>query len=219
MILADEINRAPAKVQSALLECMQERQVTIGDKTFKLDRPFMVMATQNPIDQEGTYPLPEAQIDRFMMKINVDYPTADEEFEILNRHAQTHTAQSITAVSCANEIETLSTQVDQVFLDDKIKRYIVDLVQATRDPSRFGLKLNHLIQFGASPRAVISLAQASRAYALLQGRDWAGAEDVREIAKDVLSHRIMLSYEALAEEKNVNQILDEILASVKIGNK
>jgi len=219
LILADEINRAPAKVQSALLECMQEKQVTIGDKTFKMDRPFMVMATQNPIDQEGTYPLPEAQIDRFMMKVLVDYPDSDDEFEILNRHASIEEPPAIKSVSSAKEIKKLSDAVDSVFLDDKIKNYIVDIVQATRKPSKYGLNLDSLITFGASPRAVIALAQASRAYALLQGRDWAGAEDVREVAYDVLRHRIMVSYEALAEEKSSDYIITEILNSVKIRTK
>lgn len=219
LVLADEINRAPAKVQSALLECMQEKQVTIGDRTFPMEPPFMVMATQNPIDQEGTYPLPEAQVDRFMMKILVDYPAADEEFEILNRHASTAPVSPIKAVSSMEEISELSKEVDRVFLDDRIKKYIVDLVQATRKPSEFGLKLDSLITFGASPRAVISLAQAARAYALLQGRDWAGAEDVREVAHDVLRHRIMLSYEALAEEKTADSIITDILNQVKIRAK
>ena len=216
LILADEINRAPAKVQSALLECMQEKQVTIGDKTFKMDRPFMVMATQNPIDQEGTYPLPEAQIDRFMMKIIVDYPSKDDEFEILNRHSTIEQPEKISSVSSVKEIEKLSKAVDSVYLDDKIKKYIVDLVQATRKPSKYGIDIDSLITFGASPRAVISLAQASRAYALIQGRDWAGAEDVREVAYDVLRHRIMVSYEALAEEKTADYIITEILNNIKI---
>ncbi len=216
LILADEINRAPAKVQSALLECMQERQVTIGDQTFKLEKPFMVMATQNPIDQEGTYPLPEAQVDRFMMKVHVGYPEIEEALEILNRHSQIQSTDTIKAVSNSKEILAFSSLIDDIFMDDKIKHYIVDLVEATRKPSQFGCKIDQFIQFGASPRAVISLAQAAKAYALLQGKDWAGAEDVREIAKDVLGHRIMLSYEALAEGKNINQLLDEILSSVKI---
>lgn len=217
LILADEINRAPAKVQSALLESMQEHQVTIGDSTLKLEMPFIVLATQNPIDQDGTYPLPEAQIDRFMMKVLVDYPNHDEEFAILDRHSVSYKGEGIKAVSSKEELALLSQKADQVFLEDTVKHYIVDIVHATRKPSHYGLKLDNYIHFGASPRAVIALAQAARAYALIQGRDWAGAEDVREVAPDVLRHRIQISYEALAEEKNVDSLLDEILTTVKLG--
>ena len=217
IVLADEINRAPAKVQSALLEAMQERQVTIGDKTFPLDTPFMVLATQNPIDQEGTYPLPEAQIDRFMMKVHVDYPSHDEEFEILNRHSLQNSSVTINAVSSKEDLITLSKLVDEVFIDDTIKHYIVDIVSATRKPSQFGLKFDNYITFGASPRGVIAMAKAARAYALLQGRDWVGAEDVREIAVDVLAHRIQVSYEALAEEITANSLIHKIVNYIKLG--
>lgn len=217
IVLADEINRAPAKVQSALLEAMQERQVTIGDKTFPLDTPFMVLATQNPIDQEGTYPLPEAQIDRFMMKVHVDYPSHDEEFEILNRHSLQNSGVTINAVSSKEDLITLSKLVDEVFIDDTIKHYIVDIVSATRKPSQFGLKFDNYITFGASPRGVIAMAKAARAYALLQGRDWVGAEDVREIAVDVLAHRIQVSYEALAEEITANSLIHKIVNYIKLG--
>lgn len=217
LILADEINRAPAKVQSALLESMQEHQVTIGDSTLELETPFIVLATQNPIDQDGTYPLPEAQIDRFMMKVLVDYPNHDEEFAILDRHSVAYKGESIKPVSSKEELALLSQKADHVFLEDTIKHYIVDIVHATRKPSNYGIKLDNYIHFGASPRAVIALAQAARAYALIQGRDWAGAEDVREVAHDVLRHRIQISYEALAEEKNVDSLLDEILTTVKLG--
>ena len=217
IILADEINRAPAKVQSALLEAMQERQITIGDKTFPLDRPFMVLATQNPIDQEGTYPLPEAQIDRFMMKVHVDYPTHEEEVEILNRHSLDSSKEAVSAVSSKEDLAKLSALVDEVFIDETVKHYIVDIVSATRKPSQFGLKLDNYISFGSSPRGVIALAKAARAYALLQGRNWVGAEDVREVAVDVLSHRLQVSYEALAEEITSTSLINKIINYIKLG--
>lgn len=210
LILADEINRAPAKVQSALLECMQERQVTLGDHTFLLDRPFMVLATQNPIEQEGTYPLPEAQVDRFMMKVKVDYPTAEEALDILNRHSSVEPLPDLQPVATQQEIRHFSSWVDLVFMEETIKRYIVRLVEATRDPK------NPYIQFGASPRAVIALTQAAKAYALLHGRDWTGAEDVTEVAKEVLGHRLILTYEALAEGKTADMLLDELIRRVKL---
>lgn len=217
LILADEINRAPAKVQSALLEAMQERQITIGDNSYKLEKPFMVLATQNPIDQEGTYSLPEAQVDRFMMKVIVDYPTHSEEVEILNRHSSLTNQISINTVSDKNFISNLSAALDSVFIDDLLKNYIVDIVSATRKPSDFGLKIDNYISYGASPRAVIALALASKAYALLQGRDWVGAEDIKEVAYDVLRHRIGISYEALAEEITSDIIIGKILNTIKLS--
>ena len=195
-VLADEINRAPAKVQSALLEAMQERQVTIGDETFKLPKPFLVMATQNPIEQEGTYPLPEAQVDRFLLKVVIGYPNKDEEKIIIRQNIRGEQV-SVNPVIDPQEITEVQQIVQKVYLDEKIENYIVDIVFATREPSRFGLNdLQSIISFGASPRASISLALASRAYAFLQGRGYVIPEDVRAVCHDVLRHRIGLTYEA-----------------------
>ncbi|MFP4068918.1 MAG: AAA family ATPase, partial [Opitutales bacterium] len=200
LILADEINRAPAKVQSALLEAMQERQVTIGDATYLLPEPFLVLATENPIDQEGTYPLPEAQVDRFMLKLKVGYPTRSDEREILDRMASTTPVLDVDAVTSLETIREARHLVNQVYVDPKIRDYIVDLVLATRDPGQYHLKLGHYIQFGASPRATISLTLAAKAWALMQGRSYVIPQDIKEIGMDVLRHRVIPGYEAEAEE-------------------
>ena len=216
-ILADEINRAPAKVQSALLEAMQERQVTIGDTTYKLDEPFLVLATQNPIEQEGTYPLPEAQVDRFMLKVVIDYPSKSEEQLIIRQNTQGLTFQPIYPVASTSEILTAKELVRQVYLDEKVEQYILDIVFATRFPDKYNLpKLKPLIGFGGSPRASINLALAAKAYAFLNKRGFAIPEDVRSICKDVLRHRIGLTYEAEAENINVEQIINEILRVVNV---
>ncbi len=216
-ILADEINRAPAKVQSALLEAMQERQVTIGDTTYKLPEPFLVLATQNPIEQEGTYPLPEAQVDRFMLKVIIDYPTKTEEQLIVRQNTLGLSFQTINAVASTSEILTAKELVRQVYLDEKVENYILDIVFATRYPEKYNLaKLKPLIGFGGSPRASINLALAAKAYAFLSKRGYVIPEDVRSICKDVLRHRIGLTYEAEAENVNVEQIIDEILRTVNV---
>ncbi len=216
-ILADEINRAPAKVQSALLEAMQERQVTIGDTTYKLDEPFLVLATQNPIEQEGTYPLPEAQVDRFMLKVVIDYPSKSEEQLIIRQNTQGLSFQSIYPVASTSEILTAKELVRQVYLDEKVEQYILDIVFATRYPDKYNLaKLKPLIGFGGSPRASINLALAAKAYAFLNKRGFVIPEDVRSICKDVLRHRIGLTYEAEAENINVEQIINEILRVVNV---
>ncbi len=214
LILADEINRAPAKVQSALLEAMQERQVTIGSETFPLDKPFLVMATQNPVEQEGTYQLPEAQTDRFMLKVIVDYPNRDEEILILQRMSKTSAKFSIEAVTSPAEILAARDLIDEIYIDSKVQNYIVDLVMATRTPEAYGLKLSDLIQFGGSPRATINLALAAKANAFLAGRGYVTPADVKEIALDVLRHRIMVTYEAEAEERTSDSIVAEILSHV-----
>lgn len=215
IILADEINRAPAKVQSALLEAMQEKQVTIGEETFPLAKPFLVLATQNPLEQQGTYPLPEAQLDRFMLKIKVTYPKKDEEREILNRMALTKQDLFVEPVISPEEIMALRQLVDQVYLDEKIKDYIIDLVFASRYPENYQLaELTHLIEYGASPRATISLSLAAKAYAFLQGRGYVIPHDLKSIGMDVLRHRITVTYEAeaegLASEDLIQKIFDEI---------
>ena len=216
IILADEINRAPAKVQSALLEAMQEKQVTIGENTFKLDEPFLVLATQNPIEQEGTYPLPEAQIDRFMLKLLVNYPTKQEEREILERKAVTESNVNIKPIISAEDIKQLRSVVDQVYIDDKIKDYIVDLVFASREPKKYNLDLDQFIEFGASPRATIYLAVASKAYAFLRGRGYVTPQDVKTIGMDVLRHRIIITYEAEAEELTSEKIIQKIFDNVEV---
>ena len=215
IILADEINRSPAKVQSALLEAMQERQITIGDETFKLDNPFLVMATQNPIEQEGTYPLPEAQIDRFMFKVIVGYPNPDEELEILKRMGNINTNLDLKAVVKPEQILSARKIVDQIHIAENIQRYIVSLVLATRNPSEYGLKdLASLINFGASPRATIFLATASKSHAFLNKRGFVIPEDVRSVGKSILRHRIILTYEAEAEEITTEDIIQRIYESV-----
>jgi MoxR-like ATPase len=216
-ILADEINRAPAKVQSALLEAMQERQVTIGDTSYKLQEPFLVLATQNPIEQEGTYPLPEAQVDRFMLKVVVGYPTKAEEQMIIRQNTQGLHFEKINAVASTTEILTAKELVRQVYVDEKIENYILDIVFATRFPDKYNLaKLKPLIGFGGSPRASINLALAAKAYAFLNKRGYVVPDDVRNVCKDVLRHRIGLTYEAEAENVNVENIIDEILRVVNV---
>ena len=215
-VLADEINRAPAKVQSALLEAMQERQVTIGEETFRLDRPFLVMATQNPIEQEGTYPLPEAQTDRFLLKVVIGYPTREEEKEIIRQNIA-GAADEISAVVSKSEILEVQKIVEKIYIDEKIENYIVDIVFATREPQKYGLNdLEDLIDYGASPRASISLAKASRAYAFLQGRGYVIPEDVRAVCHDVLRHRIGLIYEAEANNIAADEVITDILDKVKV---
>ena len=215
IILADEINRSPAKVQSALLEAMQERQITIGDETFKLDNPFLVMATQNPIEQEGTYPLPEAQIDRFMFKVIVGYPNPDEELEILKRMGNINPHLDLKAVVKPEQILSARKIVDQIHIAENIQKYIVSLVLATRNPSEYGLKdLTSLINFGASPRATIFLATASKSHAFLNKRGFVIPEDVRSVGKSILRHRIILTYEAEAEEITTEDIIQRIYESV-----
>lgn len=216
-ILADEINRAPAKVQSALLEAMQERQVTIGDTSYKLQEPFLVLATQNPIEQEGTYPLPEAQVDRFMLKVVISYPTKVEEQLIIRQNTLGLETPVINAVASTAEILAAKELVRQVYLDEKVENYILDIVFATRFPEKYNLaKLKPLISFGGSPRASINLALASKAHAFLNKRGYVIPEDVRAICKDVLRHRIGLTYEAEAESVDVVQVIDEILKTVNV---
>ena len=217
IILADEINRSPAKVQSALLESMQERQVTIGDKTYPLEEPFLVLATQNPIEQEGTYPLPEAQVDRFMMKIKVGYPTRDEELEIMRRMARTGERVQIRTIIQPGQIISARKVLNELYIDERVERYIVDLVVATREPAKYKLnKLEPLIEFGASPRATINLNLAARAHAFLHHRAYVTPEDVRSIASDVLRHRIAPTYEAEAEEISTEEIVTSVLESVEV---
>ena len=216
-ILADEINRAPAKVQSALLEAMQERQVTIGEQTYKLDEPFLVLATQNPLEQEGTYPLPEAQVDRFIMKVIVDYPTKQEEQIIIRQNVQGLQAQSVQQVVSIQEIQQARDLCRQVYMDEKIEQYILDIVFATRTPDKYRLeKLKPLISYGGSPRASINLALAAKAHAFLNKRGYVIPEDVRSISKDVLRHRIGLTYEAEAENVNVEHIINDILKAIQV---
>lgn len=215
-VLADEINRAPAKVQSALLEAMQERQVTIGSKTFPLDDPFLVMATQNPIEQEGTYPLPEAQVDRFLLKVIIGYPTKEEE-KVIIRQNISREHKEIKALLKPEEIIEAQKIVEQIYLDEKIERYIVDIVFATRFPNDYNLNdLASIISFGGSPRASISLTKASRAYAFLRGRGYVIPEDVRAVCHDVLRHRIGLTYEAEANNITADEIISEILDKVEV---
>lgn len=217
IILADEINRSPAKVQSALLEAMQERQVTIGDTTFPLEAPFLVLATQNPIEQEGTYPLPEAQVDRFMMKIKVGYPSRDEELEIMRRMARTGDKVAVKPVVTPQQILSARAVLNDLYMDDRVEQYIVDLVMASREPGTVGLDvLAPLIEYGASPRATINLNLAARAHAFLQHRAYITPEDVRSIAMDVLRHRIAVTYEAEAEDISSEDIVQRILDSVEV---
>jgi MoxR-like ATPase len=216
-VLADEINRAPAKVQSALLEAMQERQVTIGSETFSLDKPFLVMATQNPIEQEGTYPLPEAQCDRFMLKVKIGYPKKEEEMKIVAAHLSNSIHQELKPVMSVDEILDARSVVKQVYIDEKIEKYIVDIVFATRYPDTYGLDdLKNMISYGASPRASINLALAARAYAFLKHRGYVIPEDVRAICPDVLRHRIGLSYEAEAANLTTEEVIAEILNKVEV---
>lgn len=210
IVLADEINRAPAKVQSALLEAMQEGQVTIGDESLKLPTPFLVLATQNPLEHEGTYPLPEAQMDRFMLKLKITYPSRDEELEILERMAYTRAEEPVQAVVDTDDIMRARAVVDSIYLDDKIKRYIVDIVFATRQPADYGLDIGAYVDFGASPRATIYLALASKAYAFLQGRGYVTPQDIKSIGMDVLRHRVLTTYEAEAAEISAEELIQRI---------
>ena len=216
LVLADEINRAPAKVQSALLEAMQEHQVTIGDETHPLPDPFLVLATQNPIEQEGTYPLPEAQVDRFMLKLKVDYPSREEERQILDRMATTANHRPANPVVTTADIITARALVDQVYVDDKVRDYIVSIVFATREPKTFALDLGPLVEYGASPRATLCLTLAARAHAFLQGRGYVTPQDVKAIAPDVLRHRVIVSYEAEAEEVDADEVVRRVLDGVPV---
>jgi len=216
ILLADEINRAPAKVQSALLEAMQERRVTIGVETFELSEPFLVLATQNPIEQEGTYPLPEAQVDRFLLKLLVTYPTRRQERAILDRMARTAPAPQVEPVLEPSAIAEARAVVDEIYMDDRIKDYVVDLVHATRAPSDFGLRIDALIDFGASPRATIGLAIAARARAFIAGRGYVVPQDVKDVAPDVLRHRVVVSYEAEAEDRTSDDVVRQILGHVPV---
>jgi MoxR-like ATPase len=215
IILADEINRAPAKVQSALLEAMQEKQVTIGEETFRLEEPFMVLATQNPIEQEGTYPLPEAQVDRFMLKLLITYPNREEELSIMNQQAPRKKPE-VSPVLTPGDILRAREVVDTIYVDEKIQGYIVDIVLATREPKAFGLDMANLIQYGASPRASIYLNQAAKAYAFLQGRGYVTPQDVKTIGPDVLRHRIILSYEAEAEEMTPDDAVARFFEHIEV---
>lgn len=217
IILADEINRSPAKVQSALLEAMQEKQVTIGEETFKLDEPFLVLATQNPVEQEGTYPLPEAQVDRFMLKLKIGYPTEKEELEIMRRMAKTGKKTNLKKVVNIKTILRAREIVNEIYIDEKVEKYIVDLVFATRKPKNYGLDdLSDLIGFGASPRATINLNLAARAHAFMEYRAYVTPEDVRNIAMDVLRHRIIPTFEAEAEDVSSEDIIQKIMQSVQV---
>ncbi|MBU4343461.1 MAG: MoxR family ATPase [Candidatus Omnitrophica bacterium] len=215
LILADEINRAPAKVQSALLEAMQERQVTIGENTFKLDDPFLILATQNPIEQEGTYPLPEAQVDRFMLKIKMGYPDKKEEKEIMERMAG-HEPSKVNAVISPEDIIKARDIVSEVYIDDKVKDYIVDLVYATRNPDEYNLDIKNLIAYGASPRASIYLNIASRAHAFIRGRGYVTPEDIKAIGMDVMRHRVIVTYEAEAEEMTSEDVVKRVFDEIEV---
>ena len=216
IILADEINRAPAKVQSALLEAMQERQVSIGEETFAVPDPFLVLATQNPIEQEGTYPLPEAQLDRFMLKVKVSYPNRDQEREILERMAVTDKKFDIKPVISPQDIADVRAVVDEIYIDDKIKEYIVDVVCATRDPAKYGLNLGNFINYGASPRATIYLAIAAKAHAFIQQRGYVTPQDVKSVGLDVLRHRVIVSYEAEAEDKASEDVIRAVFDHLRV---
>ncbi|MEM6362527.1 MAG: AAA family ATPase [Bacteroidota bacterium] len=219
IILADEINRSPAKVQSALLESMQEKQVTIGETTFDLDRPFLVLATQNPVDQEGTYPLPEAQIDRFMMKVNVDYPTKDQELEVMRRISNMKFDYTVNTVLNKEDIFDIRNEINQTSISESLERYIIELVYATRDPKGYGLtEAAEYIQFGVSPRASINLNLAAKAVAYFEGRDYVLPEDIKEVVLDVLNHRIILNYEAEADNVDTKDLIKTILNKIPINN-
>ena len=217
LVLADEINRAPAKVQAALLEAMQERQVTIGDTTFSFDEPFLVLATQNPIEQEGTYPLPEAQVDRFMLKVVVGYPSKEDERKIVDRMASGQPEPTVTKVATPAQLIAARRAVDQIFIDDKVKNYVVDLVHATREPKAAGIQdLDGMIEMGASPRASLFLTRAAKANAFLQGRSYATPHDVKNLAMDVMRHRVVVTYEAEAQGKTSEDVIERILAGVLV---
>ena len=218
IILADEVNRSPAKVQSALLESMQEKQVTIGESTFSLDRPFLVLATQNPVEHEGTYPLPEAQVDRFMMKVNVDYPTKEQELEIMLRMSNMNFDDEVSQILSKEDIFAIRNEINQVNISHSLSQYIVELVFATRDPEAYGMpQLSNYIQFGASPRASINLNLAAKAVAFFDERDYVLPEDIKDVALDVMNHRLLLNYEAEADSVTTQEILNEILSKVPIN--
>ena len=218
MILADEINRSPAKVQSALLEAMQEKHVTIGETTYKLDRPFLVMATQNPVEQEGTYPLPEAQVDRFMMKVHVDYPSKEEELKIMQRMSNMRFDDSVDAILSKEDIFAIRDEINQVSLSESLEKYIIEMVYATRYPKEYGLEEeSRYISFGASPRASINLNLAAKAAAFFEERDYVLPEDIKEVASDVLNHRILLNYEAEADGVSTLEIIESLLKKVPIN--
>ncbi|MBI87251.1 MAG: ATPase [Candidatus Marinimicrobia bacterium] len=217
IILADEINRSPAKVQSALLEAMQERQITIGEETFLLDKPFLVMATQNPIEQEGTYPLPEAQVDRFLFKLIVKYPSLDDERIILRKNSKSYQLEDVKSIITANDIINAQKVIEEIYVDEKVEDYILNLIFATRDPSNNGLEdLSNIIDFGASPRATINLVRAAKARAFTEGRGYITPEDIRSIGADVLRHRIILSYEAEAEELTTEDVIQRLFEVVEV---
>lgn len=216
MVLADEINRAPAKVQSALLEAMQEHQVTIGDTTYPLPEPFLVLATENPIDQEGTYPLPEAQVDRFMLKLKVGYPSKSDEREILDRMSSTDPNLNVDGVTTLETVQKARKLVNDIYIDPKIRDYVINIIFATRSPAEFKLELAQYIQFGASPRATISLTLAAKAWALMQGRAYVIPQDIKEIGMDVLRHRVIPSYEAEAEEITSEDLVQSIFETVPV---
>jgi len=216
LVLADEINRAPAKVQSALLEAMQERQVTIGEQTFKLQEPFLVLATQNPIEQEGTYPLPEAQVDRFMLKLKISYPARAEERQILDLMARTTSVPAAQPVVEPQQVLKAREVINDIYMDDKVKEYIVDLVCATREPEEYKIQVKEFIQLGASPRATIALTLAAKAYAFLRGRGYVTPQDVKSIGMDVLRHRVAITFEAEAEEKTSETIIQKIFDELPV---
>lgn len=218
LILADEINRSPAKVQSALLESMQEKQVTIGETTYQLDRPFLVLATQNPVDQEGTYPLPEAQVDRFMMKVHVDYTSKEDELEVMRRMSNMNFKNEVNTVLTKEDIFKIRDEINNVQLSESLEKYIIELIFATRNPADYGMQEEaHYIQFGASPRASINLNLAAKAIAFMEGRDFVLPEDIKEVAQDVLNHRIILNYEAEADGITTHDIIDTILKKVNVN--
>ncbi|WP_114748381.1 AAA family ATPase [Pleomorphovibrio marinus] len=218
IILADEVNRSPAKVQSALLEAMQEKQVTIGETTYLLDKPFLVLATQNPVDQEGTYPLPEAQVDRFMMKVNIDYPSKNEEMEVMRRMTNAFFASDVNAILSKEEIFDIRKEINNVKIAEPLERYIIELVFSTRFPQNYGMKEEaSYIQFGASPRASINLNLAARAVAYMEGREYVLPEDIKEVALDVLNHRILLNYEAEADNVSTRDLIHRILDKIPLN--
>jgi MoxR-like ATPase len=216
LVLADEINRAPAKVQSALLEAMQEKQVTIGDHSYQLEQPFLVLATQNPIEQEGTYPLPEAQVDRFMLKVKLNYPSKEDEFTILNRMSAVEPDLRVEAVLTPEDLFALRRAIDRIYVDDKIKRYIVDVIHATRTPAEYGLDIAPYVQYGASPRATIFLTRAAKGQAFLDKRGYVTPQDVKSIGYDVLRHRVSVTYEAEAEDITSENLIQRIFDSLKV---
>ncbi len=216
LLLADEVNRAPAKVQSALLEAMQEKQVTLGKETFALPRPFLVLATQNPVEQEGTYALPEAQVDRFMFKLKVGYPSMDQELQVVQRMAKPEASLEVDTVLSLPELMEMREALGEVFIDEKVERYIVRLVDSTRNPKRYGLDIERYLRFGASPRASIYLSLAARGHAFMKGREYAVPQDVKDVAYDILRHRLAISYRAEAESITSDDLLEQILSTVPI---